>query len=290
MIEEESARTTVIVAVWDEYVSFALEDALPSLQAQDVPARILVVDTASAVPIPNIEGVDVVRSERRLPLGGARNFGLEHARTPYVIFWDADDAMLPGTLSLLQEGIERSPDVAAFAAGIIETTGVRHRWPRRWVHPLSRLPTLFSFLHCIWSLVPSTGSTIIRADLLRAGGGFGEEHSGDDWIAGVSLVFRGRIGWSTRPGRVYRVHDASVWARHMSVRHQVVHARRVRTRIRTDPGIPRWARCALPLIQLGQYAAIAVHAVMAAVRGGRSARYRRGGDSELNLTRTPAGR
>ncbi len=269
---------------------FALEDALPSLLAQDAPGRILVVDNASAVPIPELAGVDVMRSERRLALGGARNFGLEHARTPYVIFWDADDVMLPGTLGLLQDGIEPSPDVAAFAAGIIETTGVRHRWPRRWVRPLSRLPALFSLLHCIWSLVPSTGSTIIRADLLRAGGGFGDEHSGDDWIAGVSLVFRGRIGWSTRPGRVYRVHDASVWARHMSVQHQVAHARGVRKRIRTDPGIPRWARLALPLIQLGQYAAIAIHAVMTVARGGRSSRHRCGGDSQLSVTRTPARR
>lgn len=276
MTEDGSARTTVIVAVWDRYVRFALEDAVPSLRAQDAAARILVVDNASAVPIPEIAGLSVIRSQRRLPLGSARNFGLQHTQTPYVIFWDADDLMLPGTLSLLQNGIELSPDLAAFAAGIIETTGIRHRWPRRWVRPLSRMPTLFSLLHCIWSLVPSTGSTIIRTDLLRAGGGFGDEHSGDDWIAGVSLVFRGRIGWSARPGRVYRVHDASVWARHMSVQHQLIHARGVRKRIRTDPGIPRWARLALPLIQVGQYAAIAIHAVKTVVWGARSSRHRQG--------------
>jgi glycosyltransferase involved in cell wall biosynthesis len=264
--EGTSARTTVVIPVWDRYVDFAIEDALPSLLAQGLQARILLVDNASAVGIPETPGVELVRSPRRLTLGGARNLGLEHVRTPYVIFWDADDVMLPGTLELLEGGIESSPELAAFAAGIVEASGARHRWPRRWVRPLSRLPRIFSLVHCIWSLVPSTGSTIIRSELLAAGGGFGREDSGDDWVAGVSLVFRGSIGWSTRPGRVYRVHDASIWARHMTMRHQVAHARGVRERIRIDPGIPAWMRVSLPLIALGQSAAIGAHAAIALLR------------------------
>jgi glycosyltransferase involved in cell wall biosynthesis len=252
--------------VWDQYVRFALDDALPSLRAQEVRARILLVDNASDVPIPEPDDIDVVHSSHRLPLGSARNLGLQHVGTPFVIFWDADDVMLPRTLAMLERGIESSPGRAAFAAAIVETTGLRHRWPRTWVQQLSRLPVIFSVLHCVWSLLPTTGSTIIRTDLLRAGGGFGANDSGEDWVAGVSLVFRGRIGWDERPGRVYRVHDESIWARHMTVRHQVVHARAVRDRIRADEGVPAWIRVILPLIRLGQYAAIAAHALLAGAR------------------------
>jgi glycosyltransferase involved in cell wall biosynthesis len=264
--ERASPRTTVVIPVWDRYVGFALDEALPSLRAQEVQARILLVDNASDVPLPNVEGVDLVRSSQRLSLGSARNLGLSHVHTPYVVLWDADDVMPPGTLAMLESGIESDHDLAAFATAVVETTGLRHRWPRRWVGRLMRVPALFSLLHCMWSILPTTGSTIMRTDLLRAGGGYGEDESGDDWVAGVSLVFRGRIRWSERPGRVYRVHDASVWARHMSARHQVVHAREVRDRIRADAAIPEWVRVILPLIWLGQYAAIAAHALLVAAR------------------------
>src|SRR5213076_1304597 len=107
-----------------------------------------------------------------------------------------------------------------------------------------------ALLDCVWSLYPTTGATIMRTERVRAAGGYGDGESGEDWCLGVSLAFRGRIGWSEVPGRVYRLHERSVRARHTRLRHQIRHARAVRERIRADRGIPAWARGALPAIAL----------------------------------------
>jgi glycosyltransferase involved in cell wall biosynthesis len=265
-MDNRAPQTTVVIPVWDDYVGERLNQAIASVQEQDVEARIVVVDNASRAVLPLLNGVTVVRAPARLSLGAARNLGLECVETPNVVVWDADDIMLPGTLSLLERGIESRPRLAAFGMAIVEESGARHRWPRRWVGRLVDFPAAFAVIHCIWSLLPTTGSTIMRTDAVRAGGGYSDAESGDDWVAGVSLAFRGEIGWSERPGRIYRIHDQSIWARHMSVPHQVRHARAVRQRIRRDSGIPAWVKGPVLLIGLGQYAAIAAHAIVAASR------------------------
>ena len=262
-----AASTTVVIAVWDDYVTRRLDAALESLVAQDVWVPVIVVDNASQVELPELPGITVVRSDRRLRLGAARNLGLERVATPYVVMWDADDVMLPGTLRFLQEAIASDPTLAAFGTAILEhPSGRRHRWPRPWIASLLRLPALFALLDCVWSLYPTTGATIMRTEVVHAAAGYGDTESAEDWCLGVSLAFRGRIGWSERPGRLYQLHERSVWARHMSFRHQLDHAHAVRSRIRGDVGIPGWARGALPMIQLAQYAAIAGHLAVDASR------------------------
>jgi glycosyltransferase involved in cell wall biosynthesis len=258
---------SVVVPVWDAYVGPRLLAALESLQTQDCQCRVVVVDNASQIEVPSAPGVEVVRSPRRLTVGTARNLGLTRVDTPFVVAWDADDVMLPGTLEFLERGIGSEPTLAAFATAIIEQpSGVRHRWPRRWIARLVLAPRLFALLDSIWSLYPTTGATIMRTELVRAAGGYGDADSGEDWCLGVSLAFRGGIGWSERPGRLYRLHERSMWASHMTPRDLLRHARAVRERIRTDEGIPRWVLLLLPLIQLGQYVGVAAHVVVAAAR------------------------
>jgi glycosyltransferase involved in cell wall biosynthesis len=273
-----TTRTTVVLPVWDEYVTSWLERALESLRSQDPEPQIMVVDNASEVEIPALSGIEVVRSPRRLTRGAARDLGLAKVETPYVVMWDADDLLLPGTLSFLEQAISSDPGLVAFSMAVIEEpSGARHRWPRRWALALVRWPRLFAMLHCMWSTFPTTGATIMRTEAVRSASGYGDAEAGEDWFLGVSLAFRGRFGWSERPGRVYRIHGRSNWARHATDLHyQLSHARAVRQRIRADAGIPRWARLALPLIQFGQYGAIAVHVGLMAARRVRSARGRDG--------------
>ena len=267
-------RTTIVIPVWDDYVSERLEQALHSVRAQQTPPPpIVVVDNASAVPLPPLTGAWVVRAPTRLTLGAARNLGLARVETPYVVFWDADDIMLEGTLPFLEAAISADPELAAFATAVVEDpSGRRHRWPRRWIKWLVRSPQRFAFLDSVWSLYPTTGATIIRTDLARAAAGYGDADSGEDWSLGVSLAFRGRLGWSERPGRLYRVHPRSTQAQHMAPADMLRHARAVRERIRTDPGIPGWARRSLPLLWIGQRAAIAVHGGLERKRGWRAPR------------------
>jgi hypothetical protein len=216
----------------------------------------------------------MMRSPRRLTRGAARDLGLARVQTPYVVMWDADDVLLPGTVSFLEDAISSDPRMVAFSTAVIEDpSGARHRWPRRRALALVRWPRLFALLHSMWSMFPTTGATIMRTEAVRSAGGYGDAETGEDWFLGVSLAFRGRFGWSERPGRVYRVHAHSNWARHESdLGYQLEHASAVRDRIRSDMGIPNWVRTALPLIQLGQYGAILAHAVVVALRRMRHTR------------------
>lgn len=261
-------QTTVVIPVWDDYVSERLEQVVQSLRAQQKPPPpIVVVDNASAVPLPPLRGAWVVRAPARLTLGAARNLGLTRVDTPYVIFWDADDVMLEGTVSFLETAITSNPSFVAYAIGIVEEhSGRRHRRPRRWVGRLVRAPHAFALLHAMWSLYPSTGSTIMRTDAVRAAGGFSDADSGDDWCLGVSLAFRGLLGWSERPGRLYHVHPGSMMAERTSPPDLVRDASVVRERIRSDPGVPRWARRSLPLLGVGQRAAIEAHLALEELR------------------------
>jgi glycosyltransferase involved in cell wall biosynthesis len=259
-------KTTVVIPVWGPYAEW-LPQAVTSLRSQDVPVRVLVVDNASEAEIPTLDGVELIHVTDRMPLGAARNHGLAEVRTPYVVFWDADDVAIPGTLATLESALTEDASLVAFAMAILEAhSGVRHRWPRRRLARLVRLPRLLAVLHSIWSQFPTTGATIIRTGAARDGGGFSPYDSGDDWCLGVSLAFRGRVGWTERPGRIYHLHEGSVWSSFFSLSHQRRHAQIVRRRLRDDSGVPTWAKRLIPIIWLGQHTALAAHAVVSVLR------------------------
>jgi Glycosyl transferase family 2 len=256
--EEHEPEISVVVPAWGAYAGKSLTEALESLHAQDLSARIIVVDNAAEPPLDGLAGVEIVRTDARLTVGAARNLGLEHVTTPYVLFWDADDLMLPGTLRFLQERIAGRPDAVLVATSIVEgDPPVAHRWPRRWTYPLTRLRSAFAFGHCVWSLFPTTGSALMRtADVKESG--YADANSGEDWVLGVSLAFRGRILLEPRPGRVYRRHPASLWETQRSTRQLIRHARAVRDRIRRDPRVPARVKRLAPLIALMQVGAVLI--------------------------------
>lgn len=258
--------SSIVLPVWDAYVGPALLEALDSLH-QPAGPELIVVDNASKVALPQLPDIRVVRSPTRLSAGAARNLGLTHVRTPFVMFWDADDVIIPGTLAFLEDQLASRPELAAAAAAIVEDEqGTRHRWPRPWVARLTRRPTVFALADSVWSLYPTTGATLIRTELVRAAGGFADADSGEDWCLGVSVAFRGPVAWSERPGRLYRRHASSLWAQHMSPRHQLRHARTVRERIASDPAVPGWVKRARPLLAAAQRLAIGASAALRAAR------------------------
>jgi len=150
----------VVIPVWDDYVRW-LEEAVESVVSQGEAAQVVVVDNASMVAVPEIPGAEVVRSAQRLSTGAARNLGLERVRTPLVVFLDADDVMLPGSLEALVAGIAVDPGASAFAMSLIDgETGRRHRSPRAIARALARVPRVFALANTIWSLLPTQGATI----------------------------------------------------------------------------------------------------------------------------------
>ena len=84
----------------------------------------------------------------------------------------------------------------------------------------------------------------------------------------MSLAFRGRLEIHSRPGRVYRRRVGSLWERRRAPRHHLRHGAAVRARLRSDPGIPRWAKQLVPAIAVLQV--IAVVAVRPVVKAGRA--------------------
>jgi glycosyltransferase involved in cell wall biosynthesis len=250
------AAVSVVIPVWDDYVEF-LPDAVESVRRNSPDVPIIVVDNASSVPLPNLEGCEVVRTPRRLTVGAARKLGIDEVTTEFVVVLDADDVMLDGTLEFLLGRIASDPRLTVVATSILEgDTGKRHRTPRRFAPRLARAPRLFALANSIWSLLPVQGGAILRSAEVMDSGSYPDIEWGDDWVVGVSLAFRGRVVVSRRLGLFYRPTPGSLWRRGRPPSELVASAAQVRERIREDRAVPGWARMLLPVIAVLQLAAI----------------------------------
>jgi glycosyltransferase involved in cell wall biosynthesis len=230
---------------------------------------IVIVDNASTVAVPQLEGTTVVRTPARLSAGEARNRGLGQVETEFVMFLDADDELLPGALETVRREISSDPRLAVFAMSLLEPdTGRRHRFPYRFAFPLTRFPRAFALTTAVWSLYSTQGCAIFRTAWVKECGGYADLSGPEDWTLGVSQAFRGRIRLDRRPGLIYRLHHDSL-AHAQSGRYLMLAARRVRERLRGDPAVPAWARAAVPLIAVMQ--AIAIFALRPLYRGARAA-------------------
>lgn len=240
-----------MIPAWGMHARLFLEDAVESVRRQEPSPAVLIVDNAAEPALVAPLGVDVVRSDERLTVGGARNLGLDKVATPYVMFWDADDQMLPGTIDALRRLLDAGPDVVVAASRILEDDGTDHGWPRRRLAPLARVPRLWALLHAVTSLFPTTGAVLVRTDVMRDAGGFPDVDGGDDWAAGLALALRGRIALSDHPGRVYRRHDGSISDAWVRANH-VGHARTVRRMLRHDVAAGPFRHAAVPVVAAGQ--------------------------------------
>ena len=258
---------TVVIPVWDApYVEY-LPRAVASVHGQDPTVPIVVIDNASAVEVPELAGTTVVRSPRRLSAGAARNLGLQHIGTEYVIYLDADDELADGALATLHDGIAADPHLAAFVMSVIEAdTGRRHRFPRRIAFALSRSPRLFALATAIWSLYPTQGCAIVRSDWVREAGGYADLIRGEDWILAVSLAFRGPVRLDRRPGRIYHRRNESLLGGGLSISDIRLAHRCIRDRLRQDPAVAGWARALLPLIACLQFLVTLIVPVYRAAR------------------------
>jgi glycosyltransferase involved in cell wall biosynthesis len=266
---------TVVIPVWDHFVDRFLPEALDSIREQDLEAEIVVVENASSVPVAAREGVRVVRAPERLTLGGARNLALSTVSTSFVVFWDADDVMLPGTLSVMRRRFDGNADAVVVATGIVEDRGLPHHWPRAVSRRLAATGKLFALLHAVWSQFPTVGGAMIRTAQARAAGGFADADDGEDWVLGVSLAFRGRILLDPHPGRFYRQWSGTISSR--STSGEIARrAAAVRRRLGSDRAVPSWIRALSPALAPVQLFVIYVLRPLRRVsrrraRGGRAA-------------------
>src|SRR5437588_12914639 len=109
---------SVVIPVWDEYAGDGLLEAIASVRRQQIPARLIVVDNASTTPLPTLGSVEVVRLEQRVSTGAARNAAVGLLETPYVVFLDADDQLIDGSLGSLLAGLDGYPERATHTMSI----------------------------------------------------------------------------------------------------------------------------------------------------------------------------
>ena len=246
------ARVTVVIPAWDAYAGSGLLDAVASVQRQRCAHQLIVVDNASRTPLPPLAGAAVLTLGARVSTGAARNAALQSIATPYVVFLDADDELIDGTLELLVGAMQRAPGPAATFTILDAGTGERHRSPRPIAARLARRPPVLAFANAIWSVLPTQGATIMRVDAVRACGGYADRDSGEDWVLGTSLTLRGRIGFDSRPALRYRARADSPGNAPLRRRVLLGNAAAVRARLRSDPAAPAWLRTLLPGIAVAQ--------------------------------------
>jgi len=253
------AQVTVVIPVWGRYVSAELERAVQSVKAASVhPIRVVVVDNAHEHVIA-LPGSELLRSATRLTLGEARNLGLTVVDSPYVLFLDADDQLLPGSIDRLLAAAAHSsssrgspPAVVTAPLADPRTLGLYH-WPSRWMQRTAHRPGAFRVLEAVRASFPVNGS-LICTEVAAAGPGFdADPASAEDWVFGVSLAWRGRVVFAVEPAMTYAPTIGGQWSRHRAVASQRRHQACVRRRVRQEPSVPAWVKAALPLLWLAHH-------------------------------------
>jgi glycosyltransferase involved in cell wall biosynthesis len=228
----------VVIPVWDEYVRW-LPRAVASLGEQGVAVRVVVVDNASRVPVPFIAGATTLRMRSRVSVGVARNAGLAAVSAPLVCFLDADDELLPGTLARLRDRLAVRPSsVVAVPRSLAVAEGGGEAfawdWPRPLAYRLCRHRRLFALVSALRNAYPTTG-VLMRADALRAAGGFADADHEEDWLPAVALAARGHVDLDAWPGRRCRVSERSLYGAGADLATVRANRRALRRALRRDP-------------------------------------------------------
>jgi glycosyltransferase involved in cell wall biosynthesis len=245
-----------VIPVWGAHAAYVAQAAESILAQEGAPARVLIVDNASDDPVEAPEGAEVMRLPQRVRVAAARNAGLWAATTPFVMFWDADDVMLPGALATMLEVLRGDARVVAVTMASRQWSpedgpGEVWPWPRRIMYRLSPHRRLLALVSMVYNPFTTTGPSLMRTDAATDAGGF---HEGiaffEDWALSVALTVRGRIRMLPEVGRLYRIHGDSLSLGHLDQPEQRQWLAGIRDQIRRDHRTPWWMRVALPLAHL----------------------------------------
>jgi glycosyltransferase involved in cell wall biosynthesis len=247
---------TVVTPVWDGYCRF-VAGCVENLLAQQPSPRVLIVDNASRDALPALPaGVEVLKLERRVSVGRARNLGLEAVRTPYVCFSDVDDLMLPGTLGFCIDRLDADPGQVGCATSVLDWFPDQDRLvpdkrPRRHAYLFSGRRRLFALYQLAFvSALSTTTGTVFRTEAVRAAGGFGDAEVSEDSMLALPISWHGRIELHRRPGRVYRIEGGSLIHRRVSRDVRAEGMRGVRSAVAADPAVPWLVKASLPAVAL----------------------------------------
>ena len=110
-----TVRVDVVVLTWND--GELLRDAVASAAGQaGLDAVVLVVDNASEVPASvSVSGVQLVRNQENLGVGGGRNLGVRAMDSPFVCFLDSDARLHPDALARLVGPMLDDPSIGLTA-------------------------------------------------------------------------------------------------------------------------------------------------------------------------------
>jgi glycosyltransferase involved in cell wall biosynthesis len=246
------ARITVVIPVWDAYCDRLAVCVDDLMQQVDVDTDVIVVDNDSKEPLPRLPSpVRVIRLPTRVSVGAARNAAIDSVTTPYVLFLDADDRLLKGTLSFLTGELDASPAaVAAVCKQVVwnpltDQRTITRRSPRPIVYVLARSRHLLGLAALRFNIFPIVGCAAIRTEAFRDSGGFGDGNLGEDWELCAALTWRGRMLFYRRPGRLYAVEEGSLWHRAHSREAFERQYSAFQLRLAADPCVPAYAKLLL---------------------------------------------
>lgn len=250
---------TIVIPYWDLDPQTLL-DAVASLAEQGATYRTIVVDNASAVPLPPLPPwVEVLRLPSRVGVGAARNAGLAVVETSHVLFLDADDQLFPGSIPFLLGQLEANPDAIASlgrglawwpdpAAAPVVPPGRRRRRATVRISRLQRFPRLLGAFNTVRMIVQPS-CAILRVDAVRRAGGFSTHEAEEDWVLSALLTFQGRVVAGSRPVRRKRIRAGSLnRIKHRDWRISADARREMRRRLRRDPAVPFPVRLATPVL------------------------------------------
>jgi glycosyltransferase involved in cell wall biosynthesis len=218
----DDAQITVVIAA--KNVETFLGETIASVRAQTLQnwaMRLIIddsTDRSAAVAAAAAAG------DRRISVtegrfGGvsaARNAGLAGCRSPFVLFLDGDDLLLPDALDRFVAALERPERPVAAVAGhskidedgrpiLGEDAAARPSFPER-----DGLRALLAR-----NIIVNGGTIAMRTDLARAVGGFDETlRLGEDWELWCRLALEGPfVALGAAPALLYRQRRRSAVAR-----------------------------------------------------------------------------
>ncbi len=246
---------TIVIPFWNLDPRM-LAECIDSLRTQSEPCDILIVDNCSDRPIPAIPGSRAMRLPRRVSVGAARNAGLAAVTTPYVMFMDADDKLLPGAVAHLRNLLECHPGASLAAGRIVDwvpETGARwpKPWPSRFAHRASATSDgLFRLCNLSRNMTPITGCAVIRTAMAQATGGF-PDSTAEDWTFGVAMSFQGRVLLTQREVKLYRWRAQGLSKQALHDLPALLEARAAtRAALASTPKVPGWLKALRPLLAL----------------------------------------
>lgn len=183
MVQAEQKHVTVIITTRNEERNIG--DCLAALEAQSVARRqfeIILVDNNSTdrtieLARPRVDAVYTKGPER----SAQRNYGVEVAKAPYVLYLDADMRVSPTVIGECLEAVRREPSIAGiFIPEKVVGSGF-------WIH-------VRNFERSFYDATVIDAVRFIRRDAFLAIGGFDGTLCGpEDWDLDRRLVQHGRL-------------------------------------------------------------------------------------------------